>query len=58
MTDLPINPASATISQSEPANAKLVLPTLVINSVVAKLPLAMVNVALPSIGDDSKYKSF
>src|SRR5512147_526667 len=40
-------PASAS---SEPANAKLVLATLIIIAAVANLPLAMANVALPSIG--------
>ena len=35
---------------SEPANAKLVLVTLIIIAAVANLPLAMANVALPSIG--------
>jgi DHA2 family multidrug resistance protein-like MFS transporter len=35
---------------SSPANAKMVLLTLVIIAAVANLPLAMANVALPSIG--------
>ncbi len=35
---------------SEPANAKMVLMTLIIIAAVANLPLAMANVALPSIG--------
>jgi MFS family permease len=34
-----------------PANAKIVLLTLIIVAAVANLPLAMANVALPSIGD-------
>src|SRR5512147_689933 len=40
-------PASAS---SEPANARMVLLTLIIIAAVANLPLAMANVALPSIG--------
>jgi MFS transporter, DHA2 family, multidrug resistance protein len=35
---------------AEPANATLVLATLIIVAAVANLPLAMANVALPSIG--------
>jgi EmrB/QacA subfamily drug resistance transporter len=35
---------------SSPANAKIVLSTLIIVAAVANLPLAMANVALPSIG--------
>ena len=35
---------------SEPKNAKMVLVTLIIIAAVANLPLAMANVALPSIG--------
>src|SRR3954469_9866162 len=35
-----------------PANAKAVLGTLIIVAAVANLPLAMANVALPTIGAD------
>jgi DHA2 family multidrug resistance protein-like MFS transporter len=37
-------------SAAEPANARMVLATLIIIAAVANLPLAMANVALPSIG--------
>ena len=48
----PSKPAGNTASaaSSEPANAKMVLLTLIIIAAVANLPLAMANVALPSIG--------
>lgn len=42
--------APATDDTSAPANAKIILATLVIVAAVANLPLAMANVALPSIG--------
>jgi MFS family permease len=42
--------AAATATAHEPANAKLVLATLIIVAAVANLPMAMANVALPSIG--------
>jgi MFS transporter, DHA2 family, multidrug resistance protein len=41
---------SAAGNTSEPVNAKQVLTTLVVVAAVANLPLAMANVALPSIG--------
>ena len=37
-------------ASSEPSNARMVLLTLIIIAAVANLPLAMANVALPSIG--------
>ncbi len=43
-------PATMT-NESAPANARLVLATLIMVAAVANLPLAMANVALPSIGD-------
>ena len=52
-TALGAKPAgSADVSQasSEPKQARLVLATLIIVAAVANLPLAMANVALPSIG--------
>jgi MFS transporter, DHA2 family, multidrug resistance protein len=42
--------AEAPGSSAAPANAKLVLATLIIVAAVANLPMAMANVALPSIG--------
>ena len=41
---------SGGLTGSEPANAKMVLITLIIIAAVANLPLAMANVALPDIG--------
>ena len=41
---------SGSLTGSEPANAKMVLITLIIIAAVANLPLAMANVALPDIG--------
>jgi len=48
-TAAPAKPAAASLS-SAPAKAGLVLGTLIIVAAVANLPLAMANVALPSIG--------
>jgi MFS transporter, DHA2 family, multidrug resistance protein len=45
-----IRGATAGAASSDPANAKMVLITLVIIAAVANLPLAMANVALPAIG--------
>lgn len=47
------SPAKAEAAEvgSAPANAGLVLATLIIVAAVANLPLAMANVALPSIGE-------
>ena len=45
----PVNGGSAEASAA-PANAKIVLASLIIVAAVANLPLAMANVALPSIG--------
>jgi MFS family permease len=42
--------AEASAGSGEPANARKVLITLVVVAAVANLPLAMANVALPSIG--------
>ena len=42
--------APAEIPSTVPAKAKLILVTLIVASAVANLPLAMANVALPSIG--------
>ncbi len=42
--------ASKSIPSTEPKNARIVLITLIVVSAVANLPLAMANVALPSIG--------
>ena len=52
MTENPssVNPVGGT-ALAEPANAKVVLYTLIIIAAVANLPLAMANVALPSIGE-------
>jgi EmrB/QacA subfamily drug resistance transporter len=50
---IPAEPAANRVSpdtSTAPANAGLVLATLVIVAAVANLPLAMANVALPSIG--------
>lgn len=44
-------PAPGDVSAQEPERAGLVLATLIIVAAVANLPLAMANVALPSIGD-------
>jgi DHA2 family multidrug resistance protein-like MFS transporter len=46
----PAGGSALTTPASEPANAKKVLITLIIIAAVANLPLAMANVALPSIG--------
>ena len=43
-------PATSTAADGAPAKAKAVLATLIIVAAVANLPLAMANVALPSIG--------
>ena len=42
--------AAAASAGSGPANAKIVLATLIIVAAVANMPMAMANVALPSIG--------
>ncbi len=42
--------APAEIPSTAPAKAGIVLVTLIVASAVANLPLAMANVALPSIG--------
>jgi len=42
--------AAEAVAGSSPANAKIILWTLIIVAAVANLPLAMANVALPSIG--------
>ncbi|MFN8471067.1 MAG: MFS transporter [Anaerolineae bacterium] len=44
------NAPSAAVASAAPAREKLVLATLIIIAAVANLPLAMANVALPSIG--------
>lgn len=41
---------TSTVTAGEPANARRVLSTLIIVAAVANLPMAMANVALPSIG--------
>ena len=46
----PAGGAAAAGDSSAPAKAGLVLATLIIVAAVANLPLAMANVALPSIG--------
>ena len=48
----PLKPAGEARSapSSDPANAKMILATLIIVAAVANLPLAMANVALPAIG--------
>ena len=46
----PISAVSSTVPPAEPANAKMVLASLIIIAAVANLPMAMANVALPSIG--------
>ena len=46
----PAGGSAPTSASSEPANAQRVLLTLIIIAAVANLPLAMANVALPSIG--------
>ena len=46
----PAGGSAPAVASSEPKNARMVLLTLVIIAAVANLPLAMANVALPSIG--------
>jgi MFS family permease len=50
MTAAESNVVSAAGNAGEPANARRVLTTLVVVAAVANLPLAMANVALPTIG--------
>lgn len=49
-TAAPAKPAGGNASAGAPAKAGIVLGTLIIVAAVANLPLAMANVALPSIG--------
>jgi MFS transporter, DHA2 family, multidrug resistance protein len=49
-SDRPAGGSAPALASSEPANSKMVLLTLIIIAAVANLPLAMANVALPSIG--------
>ena len=49
-TAVPAKPAEGGASAGAPAKAGLVLGTLILVAAVANLPLAMANVALPSIG--------
>lgn len=46
----PVTPRADATAEVAPDNARMVLATLIIVAAVANLPLAMANVALPSIG--------
>ena len=50
VTSRPAQDAAATNASDVPANAGMVLAALIVVAAVANLPLAMANVALPSIG--------